>query len=310
MTSSSNDSITPTHRVIANHRRTLAVCALDAPAGSVGDSVPDVMHAVPLRHLPLIVTGDRVVVETDQAGATRATALAPRDSVLERAEQHARFKPLAANLTHLGIVSAAPPGIDTLLIDEFCVAARRAGLGAIIIINKYRSLSAEQQYAADRLLEAYRAAGHTALACEAADADGIASVSEGLAGRVVALVGASGVGKSSIVQRLLPDRDVRVGAVSAATGLGSHTTSVTFWYELPGNGALVDSPGVRRWSVEELSHDDVRAGFGDIAELAEGCRFNDCKHTVEPECAVTRALNSGQLARFRYDNYCKLVAHT
>ena len=296
------------HRVIANHRRTLALCALEDATRPADNTVPDVLHAVPLRQLPLIVTGDLVVVETDEAGATRATELIPRESVLERAEQYGKFKPLAANLTHLGIVSAAPPGIDTLLIDEFCVAARRAGLGAIIIINKYRSLTLEQQAAADRLLDAYSAAGHTALVCEATDSDGMAALSEGLAGRVVALVGASGVGKSSIVQRLLPDRDIRVGAVSAATGLGSHTTSVTFWYDLPGAGALVDSPGVRRWSVEELSHNDVRAGFGDIAELAEGCRFNDCKHTVEPGCAVTRALEGGNLARFRYENYCKLVA--
>lgn len=268
----------------------------------------EIMQAVPLRQLPLIVTGDRVVVETDKAGATRATALTPRDSVLERVEPHGKFRPLAANLTHLGIVSAAPPGIDTLLIDEFCVAARRAGLGAIIIINKYRSLSTEQQTAADRLLGAYHAAGHTTVVCEAAAPDGLDTLTDSLADRVVALVGASGVGKSSIVQRLLPDRDVRVGAVSEATGLGSHTTSVTFWYDLPGNGALVDSPGVRRWSVEELAHSDVRAGFGDIANLAEGCRFNDCSHGVEPGCAVADALAAGRLARFRYENYRKLVS--
>ncbi len=290
----------PTHRVIANLGRKLAVVPLTAVS-----STP--VQATPLRQLPLIVAGDRVTVQVDDADATRVVSLESRDTVLERAERHGKFKPLAANLTHLGIVSAAPPGIDTLLIDEFCVAARRSGLGALIIINKYRSLTADEQERADRILDAYREAGHVALSCEAAEDDGVAELQASLAGRVVALVGASGVGKSSIVKRLLPDRDIRVGAVSAATGLGSHTTSVTLWYELPAEGALIDSAGVRRWSVEELSALDVRSGFGEIAELASGCRFNDCTHGVEPGCAVTDALDKGELARFRYDNYRKLA---
>lgn len=294
--------------------------ALDSVAAAAMDGAPEEpQHAMPLRQLPLLVAGDRVVVEVDDAGSTRVVDLAPRSSVLERVERYGKRKPLAANVTHLGIVSAAPPGIDTLLIDEFCVAANRAGIEAMIIINKYRSLPASEQRAADVVLEAYRAAGHTAIVCEAADADGIDTLRAALGGRVVALVGASGVGKSSIVSRLLPDRDVRVGAVSEATGLGAHTTSVTLWYELPevsasgsdsARAALVDSAGVRRWSVEQLSIDDIRGGYGEIAALATQCRFNDCRHAAEPGCAVTQALAAGELARFRYDNYCKLRAQT
>lgn len=306
---SREQTTSPTHRVVANLGRTLAVAALDV--SDLEHGTPEApIQASPLRQLPLIVTGDRVRVEFDKAGSARVVALEPRTTVLERAERHGKFKPLAANLTHLGVVSAAPPGIDTLLIDEFCVAARRSGLGALIIINKYQSLPESERRDADEILAAYRAAGHVAIACEANAANGIDALQSALSGRVVALVGASGVGKSSIVSRLLPERDVRVGAVSAATGLGAHTTSVTLWYDLPmaSAGALVDSAGVRRWSVEALGVDDVKDGYGDIAELATACRFNDCRHHVEPGCAVTEALQDGSLARFRYENFCKLSA--
>lgn len=127
-----------------------------------------------------------------------------------------------------------------------------------------------------------------------------------LPGRVLVLVGASGVGKSSIIGRLLPDRDVRVGAVSAATGLGAHTTSVTCWYALEGGGAVIDSPGVRQFPVTHLRATDLRAGYREIARAGERCRFGDCTHRVEPGCAVLDALASGEIAAWRYANYSKL----
>ena len=288
-------------RVVANLGRTLVVRARGGAGGSA------VRQVVPLRHLPLVVAGDLVRVASDAAGVERAVEVLERASVLERPEAHGKTRPLAANLTHLAIVSAAPPGIDTLLIDQFCVGAHRAGLDPIVVVNKADLLDAERRARVETMLDAYRAAGHPGIACHARGDEGVRPLAEALAGRASALVGASGTGKSSIAATLLPERDVRVGALSAATGLGAHTTSVTRWYALPGGGAIVDSPGVRQYAVESLGREDVRAGYREIRTLAEGCRFNDCLHVVEPGCAVREALDAGALAAFRYANYRRLA---
>ncbi len=283
-------------RVIANFRASVAL-QLEGEA--------EIVKAHALRSVPLLVAGDNVLCEYD-AGVLRVVSLVPRESVLERADRRS-VKPLAANLTHLGIVSANPPGIDTLLIDQFCVAAHRAGVGALIIFNKSDLQQAEEQAASKRILDTYRAIGYPAVAIDTKSDGGMEPLYNELEGRAFTLVGASGVGKSSIIQKLLPDKELRVGAVSAATGFGSHTTSVTFWYELPNGGAIIDSPGVRQYSVAHLSPETVRSGYHELARAAESCRFGNCTHTVEPGCGVRHALADGTIARWRYENYCKLA---
>lgn len=258
-----------------------------------------------MRSVPLLVAGDMVLCERDD-GVLRVHELVERTSVLERADRH-NVKPLAANLTHLGIVSAAPPGVDTLLIDQFCLAAHRAGVGALIIFNKADRMSNEERMGYEEILQTYRAIGYPAVMIDTKTELGMQPLMDELPGRAFTLVGASGVGKSSIIQRLLPDKELRVGAISKATGFGSHTTSVTFWYELPEHGAIIDSPGVRQYSVAHLKADTVRTGYHELARAAESCRFGDCSHTVEPVCAVKDGLADGSIAQWRYDNYTKLA---
>ena len=289
-------------RVIANFGATIAFRWADDE-----DDSGVVEQAVPLRQLPLLVAGDRVRCAAEPGGAYRVTALDARSSVLARADHRGRAKPLAANLSHLAIVSAAPPGIDTRLVDEFCVGAWLAGIDALIVINKADLLDAGEHARAEGLLETYRQIGHPAVMIDAKSDAGLEPMKRELDGRSIALVGASGVGKSSIVKRLLPDLDVRIGAVSDATGLGAHTTSVTFCYALTGGGTVIDSPGVRRYAVAHLEAVDVRAGFREMARLAEQCRFGNCSHVVEPACAVRDAVASGEIASWRYDNYRALA---
>ena len=282
--------------MIANFRATVAV-QID------GQSVTE--QAYPLRSVPLLVAGDRIDCVRDD-GVLRVQSLQPRSSVLERADRRS-VKPLAANLTHLGIVSANPPGIDTLLIDQFCLAAHQAGVNALIIFNKADRMSADERHDAQQWLEVYRAVGYAAVMIDTKTEQGMQPLLNELPGCAFTLVGASGVGKSSIIQRLLPDRQLRVGAISESTGFGSHTTSVTFWYALSENSAIIDSPGVRQFSVSHLPGSLVRQGYHELARAADYCRFGDCTHTVEPGCGVLEALSSGAIAQWRYDNYRKLA---
>ncbi len=286
-----------TARVVANFRATVAL-QLQGQEGFE--------KAYPLKNLPLLVAGDEVVCRRED-GALRVYELLERRSVLERADRH-WVKPLAANLTHLGIVSANPPGVDALLIDQFCVAASRARVSSLIIFNKCDTMSADERTSVSALMDTYRAIGYPAVMIDTKTENGMEPLMTELANRSITLVGASGVGKSSIVQKLLPDKELRIGAVSQATGFGSHTTSVTYWYELPNGGAIIDSPGVRQYSVAHVDEQTVREGFFEMADTAVQCRFSNCTHTVEPACAVLDAVKDGSIAASRYENYCKLIA--
>jgi len=298
-----------TARVVANFGASLAVMVVDSAAAGPSAAIE---HAVPLKKLPLLVAGDLVQLErTEQhGGSLRIVKLIERASVLARSDGRRGMKAMAANLTHLAIVSAAPPGIDTLLIDQFCLAAHRAGIDAIIIINKADLLSDNEHQQASEILSTYQRMDYAAILVNTKLDNGIDPLREELAQRAVTFVGASGVGKSSIIGALLPDLDVRTGAISAATGQGSHTTTVTCWYEFETEasaGALIDSPGVRQYSVAHLDPSDVRLGYRDIRDAAQQCRFANCAHLAEPGCHVQACVDSGEIARWRYDNYCKLL---
>lgn len=285
------------YRVVANFGAAVAVL----------DESGRLHRAVPLTRLPQLVAGDRVECDQKEGSALRVVGLSERDGVLSKKDHRGRDKPLAANVSHLAIISAIKPGIDSLLIDQFCVAAELAGIGAIVVINKADLLNEQQYEDCVSMLKVYNKIGYPALLIDTKTEGKMDKLETELAGKTVVLVGASGVGKSSIVQRLLPDLDVRVGAISAATGFGAHTTSVTFWYELGGGGSIIDSPGVRQYSVAHLSVEDVRYGYRELASAAYECKFSNCSHIVEPDCAVQTALANGSIARWRYDNYRKLT---
>lgn len=262
---------------------------------------------MPLTKLPQLVAGDAVECDQEQGSSLRVVRLIERDGVLLKKDHRGMDKPLAANVSHLAIISASKPGIDSLLIDQFCVAAELAGIGAIVVINKADLLNDQQHRECMAMLKVYHNVGYPALLIDTKTDGEMDTLEAELSGKTAVLVGASGVGKSSIVQRLLPDLDVRVGAISAVTGFGAHTTSVTFWYELVGGGSIIDSPGVRQYSVAHLSAADVRYGYKDLANAAQDCKFSNCSHAVEPGCAVQSGLKSGAIAQWRYDNYCKLA---
>ncbi len=266
-----------------------------------------VVRAVPLSKIAQLVAGDCVQCEREAGGTWRVVKLLPRTTVLQRPDRRGHAKPLAANLTHLAIVSASPPGIDTLLIDQFCVAAELAGINPMVLVNKADLLNSKARADCESWLMVYQNLGYPAVMIDTKFDAALAPLRAELANRTVALVGASGVGKSSIVKRLLPDLDVRIGAISTATGLGAHTTTVTYWYELADGCAIIDSPGVRQFSVAHLSSSDVRAGYLDIAAAAQNCRFSNCTHLVEPSCAVRDAVDSKDIAAWRFDNYRKLA---
>ena len=232
-----------------------------------------------------------------------------RDSVLARPNRQGQLKPLASNLSQLVIVCAANPPPDRLLIDQFCVVAGKENIEALIVLNKADLLNDTTDVAATEVLcKTYEDAGFDTLTMSTHTSTGFDEFCRALESHTSALVGQSGVGKSSIVSRLLPDQDIRVGEISRRTGLGAHTTTVSFLYSIGTDGTLIDSPGVREFSVSHFSENDIAKGFPEIERLAVNCRFNDCHHDKEPDCAVRQAVIAKTINQERFDNYRRLIA--
>ncbi|MCB1756735.1 MAG: ribosome small subunit-dependent GTPase A [Gammaproteobacteria bacterium] len=284
-------------RVIANHGTRLLV----------RNEAGELHRCVALKKVGLAVTGDLVEWQQETNGDGKVLCILRRQSLLQRPDRRGKLKPLAANLTRLAIVSAIPPAIDTLLVDQYTVAAELAGIEPLIVINKSDLLDATQRAGLEKMLDAYRRIGYQTLFIHSLSESGVATLLDSICDQVSMLTGQSGVGKSSIVSRLFPDLDIRIGALSEASGSGAHTTTVTNWYDLHCGGALIDSPGVRQFSLEHLSQADLATGFREIRQTSANCKFNNCTHTHEPQCAVIAAVADGGISRQRYHNYRKLV---
>jgi ribosome biogenesis GTPase len=245
-----------------------------------------------------IVVGDEVEVVGE-----RAVQL-PRKTALLRRSPGGGVHVVAANLDVLGIVAAVDPPARAGLVDRAAVAARAAGIVPFLIVNKVDLDGADPIVAAARA----RVAGELlCYAVSAHDGRGVDDVAAYLAGRRGALVGPSGVGKSSILNRLVPGLDLGVRTLSTAHGVGRHTTTVSTLHRLPGGGELVDTPGVREFGLVDVEPQDLARYFPGFGQVEEPCRFRDCRHAHEPGCAVQRAVEDGRVEKVRYIAYRTLL---
>jgi ribosome biogenesis GTPase / thiamine phosphate phosphatase len=249
------------------------------------------------------VCGDDVRCRDDpRHGEVHVLEVLPRRTALYRSNARGRVEPVLANLTRLLVVIAPLPPPDPFIADRYLAAAESAGITATIVLNK-SELGIEAELRAQ--LDVYAALGYECITVSATTGDGIEQLLSACAGHVAALVGQSGVGKSSLVRRLAPDAEVEIGGLMREEE-GRHTTTVSRLYELPGGGRLIDSPGVRDFAPAVDHLDPRHLGFVEVARLAPGCRFHDCRHMREPGCAVQQAVESGSMDPRRYESYRRL----
>ena len=275
----------------------------------VEDTSGDIYRCVARRGLPQIVCGDEV--EWLQTGDTSGVieSIKPRRTVLYRADGNDSQRPLVANIDQLIIEAALEPALDYFLIDKYCIAAELAQATPLIIINKADLLEDKDRVRIESLVSEYRHIGYTTLLTSALKNTGIDAFADNLAGKTSILVGQSGVGKSSLIKRLLPDRDIAVGKLSEASGLGKHTTTSTTLYHLPQGGHLIDSPGVRDFHLGKVATDELGNGFREFHPYLGQCRFNDCRHLSEPGCAIQAAVAAGVILERRMQSYRQLMDH-
>lgn len=253
------------------------------------------------------VCGDRVIAEPIlNEPEWLITSICPRENELTRPDSRGRKEILAANLDCIVVMAAAEPKPDWFIVDRYLAAAEIMGAEGIVVFNKTDLLDSSQQYQA-RLAD-YAAIGYTVLQCSAKDGVNLDALTSALQGKTAIIVGQSGVGKSSVINHLIAAADQRTGELSDSTGEGKHTTVNSVMLDLPDGGSVIDSPGVRDYAptIDAIEH--VNRGFREIQEFSQQCRFANCKHLREPNCAVKDAAETGAMSARRYESYKRLMS--
>jgi ribosome biogenesis GTPase len=252
------------------------------------------------------VCGDRVIWQQVEENSGVVTALLPRQSVLSRPDYSGRHKPLAANITQLVIVLAPKPEPSGYLLDQYLVTAETIKIPPLIAINKVDLLADDAEGNFISQFDTYSKIGYPLIKVSAKREHGLDTLIEHLKDKTSILLGQSGVGKSSLINALLPDHDVETGRLSEATGLGRHTTSAATYYKLPQGGNLIDSPGVRSFRLTDLNHQELEQGFPEFRPYLGQCRFHNCTHVHEPKCAIRNAVRQGEITAQRLENFHRL----
>jgi ribosome biogenesis GTPase len=251
-----------------------------------------------------VVVGDGVRIEPDRPdGDWTVTERLPRRNVLRRSDSRGMDESIAANLDQVAVVIAPRPPSDPYVADRYLAGAAYAGIEALLVVNKQDLPSPERELDFVAPLER---AGLTAYRVSARTGAGLDGLRAALSGRRTLFAGQSGVGKSSLFNAL-SGSDIRsTRTLSDASGEGRHTTVSSAILMLPW-GELVDSPGVRDYAPPIVPLRSVQDGYTEIARLAESCRFQDCLHQREPDCAVRAAVDAGTVTERRYESYRRLL---
>jgi len=255
-----------------------------------------------------VVAGDRVVVTPPPTASDTGAieSIAPRVSFLSRfVERTSRERGIVANVDMLFVVTTLiSPPLHYAFVDRVLVSAERGQVAATVVLNKMDLIETEQ---GDEVTSIYTRCGYEVLRTSASTSEGVDAVAERIGSGIYAFVGASGVGKSSLLNRLDPDLDIKTREIGEKTGRGRHTTTQSQLYPFRG-GYLADTPGVQTFGFAGDDRAELADGFPEMRPLEGGCRFSPCTHSHEPGCAVKDALEAGDIAQSRYDSYLHILA--
>lgn len=263
------------------------------------------------RTIDSVVCGDRVLFRPGVDPSVNVNGVIElvedRQSVLTRPDFYDGVKPVAANIDQIIVVSSVLPALSLNIIDRYLVASEDVQILPIVLLNKVEMLSPEERVDVEQQLKVYTNIGYKVLLTSCKTDEGIEQLKSVLKDKTSVFVGQSGVGKSSLVNRLLPDADETIGDISDNSGLGTHTTTAAKLLHFPQGGDLIDSPGVREFALWHLPVERVTSGFIEFRDYLGGCKFRDCKHGTDPGCLLREAVENGQISQSRFDSYHKIL---
>ena len=254
-----------------------------------------------------VAVGDGVTVRDD---GEWITAIDPRRNYIIRKASNLSKQShiLAANIdVALLVVTVARPETSTTFIDRFLASAEAYSVPVVIVFNKTDDLSPEERDTVDYLTLLYTHIGYEVLHISATQGTGIDALNAQMLGKVTLLTGHSGVGKSTLINRLIPGLNIRTAEISEAHGTGMHTTTFSALYDLPEGGSVIDIPGIKGFGTFDMEPEEIAHYFREIFDIGRQCRFDNCTHTHEPGCAVLQAIEAHQIAPSRYQSYLSML---
>ena len=260
-----------------------------------------------------IVPGDRVLISPQPAGRGVIESMMPRATRFSRkvAGRRQDEQVIAANLDQVVIVlAAAEPAFKETTLDRYLAAAEHCGLNAVVCVNKIDLAPTADADAARELAgrtDVYARIGYPVIMTSVVTGTGVNNLRQALEGRVSALVGPSGVGKSSLICAVSPGISLDTREISESTGKGRHTTTCSRLIKLGNGGYVADTPGMREFGFHQVSRDELAWCFREFRPHAQSCRFADCRHVTEPGCGVRKAVEQGLVPRGRYEHYVRLM---
>ena len=262
-----------------------------------------------IRSTNPIAVGDSVVFERTESGQGAIEKILDRKNFIARKSVNLSKEShiVASNLDRAFlIVTIAQPRTSSGFIDRFLVTADAYGIPTIIVFNKVDLLDVESADRQNELEQIYSSAGYDIMSVSAKTGKGIDELRSSLNLGINLLSGHSGVGKSTIINQIIPGLELKTGEVSDSHSKGKHTTTFAEMFEVPGGGFIIDTPGIKGFGLITLEKETLNHHFPEIFEKLEGCKFNNCVHIDEPGCAVKDAVDEGQISHERYSNYLEM----
>lgn len=261
-----------------------------------------------------VAVGDRVTISVNPDGNAFITAIQPRKNyIIRRASNLSKESHIiAANLDcAFLVVTLAHPVTSTTFIDRFLATAEAYRVPAVLLINKVDLLTDDddKEYC-EAVASLYRTIGYDVLEISALTGEGMTELRERLKDKISLFSGNSGVGKSTIINALLPDLELRTGSISDMHDTGMHTTTFSEMFPLPEGGWIIDTPGIRGFGTIDFDKHEIAHFFPEIFKISAECKYGDCTHTHEPGCAVLKALDDHYISQSRYASYLSILDDT
>ncbi|NBT15955.1 MAG: ribosome small subunit-dependent GTPase A [Chitinophagia bacterium] len=259
-----------------------------------------------------IAVGDEVEFEIEDAAEKRVmiTGLEPRKNYVNRVSPSNRrlHHIVASNMDQsLLVATIKDPKTSIGFIDRFLVTCEAFHIPAIIVFNKADIYGPKEMDVLEERKSMYASVGYEVLLTSVKDATGMELLRKKLQSKVTLLSGHSGVGKSSLINEILGDANIRTNEVSEWSGKGMHTTTFAEMYDLPNGGKLIDTPGMREFAIADISKDELSHYYPEMRALLNDCQFNNCMHMNEPGCAIKQGVMDGKIHEDRYISYCTIL---